>query len=254
MSRKLIMHRFISPNADLHTKTLTITDIKEIHHLTNVLRLQKGDEIAIFNGRGEEALARIENLSPKNIQIVLTSAIKKSANNRITLTLACAIPKKAKFETIIEKCTELGVDRIIPVLTERTEVRLSEERQEKKRKRYETVAINAAKQCQRNILPIIDLPSNFNDILKKITPQTAAFIPCLSGERKNLVDTMKLNSEQFNIIFFIGPEGDFTTKELKAALSAGCIPVTLGPNVLKVDTAAIATIAVAKLILEKISE
>ena len=248
------MHRFISPNADLHTKTITITDIKEIHHLTNVLRLKKGNEIAIFNGRGEEALARIENLNQQSVQIVLTSAIKKSANNKITLILACAIPKKAKFETIIEKCTELGVDRIIPVLTERTEVRLSEERQEKKRKRYETVAVNAAKQCQRSILPIVDLPSRFNDVLKTLTPNTAAFIPCLAGERKNLLNALLLKPEQNNVIFFIGPEGDFTPKELKAALYAGCIPVTLGPNVLKVDTAAISAIAAAKLVLEKTND
>ncbi len=246
------MHRFISPNANLHTKYLTITDAKEIHHLTNVLRLQKENEIVIFNGRGDEALAKIENLNPKSVCITIISSVKESTSSRITLTLACAIPKKAKFETIIEKCTELGVDRIIPVITQRTEIRLSKEKQEKKHTRYQTVAVNAAKQCQRNFLPEVLVPTSFKDILKNLLASDAAFIPCLSGERKNLIDAFSLNPKQNNVIFFIGPEGDFTQKELQDALSAGCIPVTLGPHVLKVDTAAISAIACAKLLLEKI--
>ncbi len=246
------MHRFISPNADLQSKYLTITDTKEIHHLTNVLRLQKENEITIFNGQGDEALAKIESITPKSIALTIVSTVKKSSENRISLTLACAIPKKAKFETIIEKCTELGVDRIIPVITERTEVRLNEERQEKKLARYKTVAVNAAKQCQRNFLPDVVAPTNFKDILKNLKPSDAAFIPCLTGERKNLLEIFSLRPTHNNVIFFIGPEGDFTPKELKEALSAGCLPVSLGPHVLKVDTAAVATIACAKLLLEKI--
>lgn len=246
------MHRFISPNADLQSKYLTITDTKEIHHLTNVLRLQKENEITIFNGQGDEALAKIESITPKSIALTIISAVKKSSENRIRLTLACAIPKKAKFETIIEKCTELGVDRIIPMITERTEVRLSSDRQDKKHDRYKTVAVNAAKQCQRNFLPDVVAPTNFKDILKNLKPSDAAFIPCLTGERKNLLETFSLGPKHNNVIFFIGPEGDFTPKELKEALSAGCLPVSLGPHVLKVDTAALAAIACAKLLLEKI--
>ncbi len=248
------MHRFISPHTDLQSSKLTITDFKEIHHLTHVLRLQTGSEITIFNGHGEEAGARIDTITPRRISLTRISPVKNSAAGGVTLTLACAIPKKAKFETIIEKCTELGVDRIIPVITERTEVRLNDERQEKKRLRYETVAVNAAKQCQRNFLPAVDALTSFNDALKNLTDTNAAFIPCLAGERKNLLTAFHIKPGQRNIIFFIGPEGDFTAKELKAALSAGCIPVTLGPHVLKVDTAAISAMAVAKLLLEKFRE
>jgi 16S rRNA (uracil1498-N3)-methyltransferase len=245
------MHRFLSKHTDLNTKTLTITDPKEIHHLNTVLRLKKGSEIAVFNGQGDEVLAKVEALTPQSVQLTISSAVKKSTSNIITVTLACAIPKKAKFETIIEKCTELGVDRIIPVITERTEVRLSEERADKKQKRYETVAINAAKQSQRSILPVVEMPTTFNDLLKRLLPTDAAFIPCLAGERKNILDAFQLNEGQTNTIFFIGPEGDFTAKELKDALTAGCIPVTLGSHVLKVDTAAITTVAAAKLLIER---
>lgn len=149
------MHRFFVPNADLNHKHLTITENKEIHHLTHVLRLKTGDTIIIFNGKGQEALAQIKGLNPNRIELALVAPVKESPHNAITLTLACAIPKKAKFETIIEKCTELGVDRIIPVLTQRTEIHLTGQRQEKKQQRYATVAINAAKQCQRNFCPAL---------------------------------------------------------------------------------------------------
>ena len=108
------MHRFISPNADLQSKYLTITDTKEIHHLTNVLRLQKENEITIFNGQGDEALAKIESITPKSIALPIFSTVKKSSENRISLTLACATPKKAKFETIIDTCTLLCVEHNIP--------------------------------------------------------------------------------------------------------------------------------------------
>ena len=248
------MHRFLSPHSDLHAKTISINDPLEIHHLSTVLRLKKGAEIIIFNGRGEEGQGKIEVLSSSAVKIAITSPIKKSQLNSVSLTLACAIPKKAKFETIIEKCTELGIDCIIPMITERTEVRLNEERQERKRKRYESVAANAAKQCQRNFLPVIAEVKTFKEILNGLTPHDAAFIPCLAGERKNLISAFHLKAGQKNVIFFIGPEGDFTSAELNSALAAGCIPVTLGPTTLKVDTAAISSIAIARLLLENTHE
>jgi 16S rRNA (uracil1498-N3)-methyltransferase len=248
------MHRFIATNADLSQKRLTITENKEIHHLTNVLRLQTEEKIVIFNGNGQEVLAKITGLTPTKIEIALIAPVKNSPKNTITLTLACAIPKKTKFETIIEKCTELGVDRIIPVLTQRTEIHLNAQRQEKKQQRYATVAINAAKQCQRNFLPSVDHPTNFHEVLKSLSSTDAAFIPCLNGERKNLLSSFDLKPHHQNVILFIGPEGDFTPKELHTALSVGCIPVTLGPNVLKVDTAAISSVACVKLLLEKTRE
>lgn len=248
------MHRFISPNTNLDTKYLNITDTKEIHHLTNVLRLKQENKITVFNGQGDEALAEIESITTDKITLSIISCVKKSQKTLLSLTLACAIPKKAKFETIIEKCTELGVDRIIPVITQRTEVRLSDERKDKKHERYQSVAINAAKQCQRNFLPQIDSPTNFTEILNRLTAHDAVFIACLSGQRKNLIDVFIPTAHQKNVIFLIGPEGDFTPNELNAALSAGCIPISLGPNVLKVDTAAICAIACAKLLIETTCE
>ena len=122
---------------------------------------------------------------------------------------------------------------------------MDKNKEKKKALRYQTVAINASKQSKRTIIPIIHPITKFSDVLKSIDKNVAAFIPCLLGKRKKLCDVFKTNSTYKKIVFFIGPEGDFTPQEIESALSAGCITVSLGDTVLKVDTAAISVIAFA---------
>jgi len=243
------MHRFFSTNTNLHDKVVAITDRDEIHHMQHVLRLKKGDPVCIFNGSGEEAMGNILKLRNAQIDVKLKSLSKITHNRKAPITLACAIPKNAKFEFIIEKCTELGVDEIIPLKTKRTEVILNKERSEKKTIRYQKKAINAAKQCKRTTVPVIHPVSNFTEIVQSLSNHDIAFIPCLTGNRKNLDQVLKIKKNHKKIIFFIGPEGDFTPQELSLAMDAGCIPVSLGPYTLKVDTAAISVIALTNLLM-----
>ena len=244
------MHRFFLPQADFTKETVTLTDKKELHHLKNVLRLKAKDQIAVFNNEGREATGAITDLNADSVTIRLDK-IKVMEPKTVSLVLACAIPKKAKFETILEKCTELGVDEIIPLKTQRTEVTLHAERHEKKLKRYQTVVINAAKQSQRSTIPTIHPVTNFLDALQRfITEETLALIPCLFGERKSIFDALAQRQKPYKkILFFIGPEGDFTLQEIEEAAKKGCVPVSLGNQVLKVDTAAISVVAFANLFL-----
>jgi 16S rRNA (uracil1498-N3)-methyltransferase len=238
------MHRFFSSNADLRKEFASITDLKEIHHLQHVLRLKKGDTLCVFNGKREEAVGTIFSLNKRKVDIKIDFLTEsRFPAKTVSSILACAIPKKAKFEFIIEKCTELGIDEIIPLKTQRTEVRFEGEAARRKSARYQTVAMNAAKQSNRLSLPVIHPVSAFPDVIKMIDRDCAAFIPCLFGERKPLAGALKLAENQKRIIFFIGPEGDFTPQEVASAINAGCIPVSLGPTVLKVDTAAISVAA-----------
>lgn len=242
------MHRFFSPNLTATTHALEITDSREIHHLKNVLRLKKDNVITIFNGKGAEGQAIIQLVSESCIKLHL-DAISVEAPKKFLIILACAIPKKAKFETIIEKCTELGVDEIIPIKTQRTEFALSIERMAKKNARYQTVAINAAKQSKRKTVPVIHPITDFKKALETFSGvETLSFIPCLTGNRVSLPQAFqKLSTPAQKIIIFIGPEGDFTPEEVKTAVQSGCVPVSLGETVLKVDTAAISAISFAKL-------
>lgn len=241
------MHRFFCPDADFTAGTAEITDKKELHHLKNVLRLKEGGKVVIFDGKGKEAEGTITSIKQDRVQLSLKNIRGESAK-RLSVILACAIPKKAKFETIIEKCTELGVDEIVPLKTQRSEVHLTGERAVSKSARYQTVAVNAAKQCARKTVPKIHPITNFeNAILGFANKETACFIPCLPGQRQSLNSAMGNMEQKYRrFLFLIGPEGDFTEGEINLATAHGCVPVSLGETVLKVDTAAIAVVAMAR--------
>lgn len=243
------MHRFYCPNTNFSKTTITITEQSEIHHLRDVLRLKTDDRIIVFDGRGKEAAGTIMSINRSSVR-VLTEKFQTDYPNRIKLILACAIPKKSKFETIIEKSTELGIDEIIPLITQRTQVRINNERMKEKILRFEKVALNAAKQSNRKTIPVIHPITPFPSALKFLQKDGCAFLPCLFGNRENLMDILtKIKPHQKIIIFFIGPEGDFTPDEVSLAVKKGCTPVSLGETTLKVDTAAAAIVAATKLFL-----
>lgn len=240
------MHRFFCPESSLDNPQVLITDPKELHHLRNVLRLKKGDTLTVFNNQGEEATGRIDNIQPAKVTVAIES-VRKDIPDRPVIVLACAIPKKSKFESIIEKATELGVDEIIPLKTKRTEMDLKGERLERKILRYQDVAVNAAKQSRRLRVPVIHPIADLAAVLKSFTKETAVFIPSLSGERVKIFEAFKSVASPSRVAFLIGPEGDFTPQEYDLARAHGCIGVSLGKTVLKVETAALVAVSCAQL-------
>ncbi len=241
------MHRFYLPNENFTTKWVDITDPSELHHLKNVLRAQPGQKVALFNGKGKEAIASITKVEGQKIQFEIQNILSKKETSQLQLILACALPKKGKFETIIEKTTELGIDEIIPLITQRTEIRLKKEAQEKKLKRFQTVAINAAKQSKRTEIPQIHSFTTFPDVLKELRAKNITIIILsLQNPQNTLKAVLEKHPESTKTAFLIGPEGDFTKEEYALAEKNQCIPVTLGKTVLKVETAAICAIACAR--------
>ena len=240
-------HRFYT-SFQTTDQNIILKDADEFQHLTKVLRLRKGDDVELINGRVALAKGVVNEVGKTTVNIALHDISFAPLSTHVTITLACAIPKKSKFETIIEKCTELGVDRIVPLITERTEFIGDEDRSEKKRERFERVAVNAAKQCKRLWFPEIFAPVPFTQALTELSrPDTGIFIPWLEGDRITLMKALASREQAKEWIFFIGPEGDFTPDEVQMALKVGALPVSLGQNVLKVDTAAMAVIAYAVL-------
>jgi len=240
------MHRFYCPKADFSSKNIFITDKDELHHLRDVLRLKKGDEVHLFDGKGREASGNFVAVTSREANVQIHSVTQFERKGPLII-LACALPKKSKFEFIIEKATELGVDEIIPLKTHRTEINLKGDRLDKKILRYQTVAINASKQSKRLIIPTIHPITDFTSVLKHLAKTTTPIIPSLSGERKNLLNTFKNIPSPKAVSFLIGPEGDFTPEEYALAQEEGCIPVSLGETVLKVETAAICALSCANL-------
>ncbi len=239
------MHRFYCPTADFASKAIQIVDPDEIHHIKYVLRLAKGAKACVFNGRGEEALASIEHVGENAVRLKVESVRQKANDGLPRLILACAVPKKAKFEFIIEKAVELGVDEIIPLKTKRTEVFFTPDKQGSKQERFRKIALNAAKQCGRADIPQIGPMTPMADALKGLDPHGLAIIPSLNGQNPHIREVLNAHPKPARVTFFIGPEGDFTPEEVTLAQKHGCMAVSLGPTVLKVDTAAIAVLALA---------
>lgn len=240
------MHQFYCPNADLSSDRTFIDDKNELHHLRNVLRLKKNDEVYLFDGKGREAKGILLSVTSQKATIEIQH-VKQYERKKPLILLACALPKKSKFEMIIEKATELGVDEIIPLKTDRTEIKISDERQLKKQLRYQTIAINASKQSKRTIVPIIHPITDFSTALDDLTKNTITIIPSLTDHTKNIFNTFKAIKSPKAISFLIGPEGDFTPEEYAQAQDQGCIPVTLGSTILKVETAALCALSCANI-------
>lgn len=231
------MNSFYLPKESFNSDIITLNDKIEFHHAVNVLKLHKNEIISIFNGLGIEATGKILEIANDHIRIKITNKTTKR-KPLPKITLACAIPKKTKFDYIVEKATELGVDTIIPLITKRTEINLTEERLTKKLDRYKTISINASKQSKRSFIPEILNMMDFNEALKYLKEKSTILIPSLQGNRITILDAFRNIADVNSISFLIGPEGDFTDNEYKNAFDQGCIGVTLGNTILKVETAA----------------
>ncbi len=242
------MHRFYSQHANFSQKILTITDKDEVHHMKDVLRLKKGAVIQIFNGQNQEAEVMIQDFTQQGLKVEVQS-IRQASSKKVKIILACAPPKKDKFEWIIEKCTELGVDEIIPLKTKRGDVVYSSDKMAGKLSRFQKVAMNASKQSKRTDLPKIHPMTDLSQVLKNLDPQGLHLFPSLNGKSKHIKEIIG-NSTNKSVTIFIGPEGDFTPDEVEQAVKAGCVPISLGDTVLKVETAAIATVSLVHFLLE----
>lgn len=240
------MHQFYYPNANFSSKQAVITDKEELHHLYRVLRLKKNDTIQLFDGKGGEAWGTLLAVSANKATVQINS-IRRFKRKKPLIILACALPKKSKFEMIIEKATELGVDEIIPMKTQRTEIKLADTRLNKKQIRYQTIAVNASKQSKRSIVPNIHPITGFSSALETLAQRSTMIIPSLNEKSENLLSALQKIKSPGAISFLIGPEGDFTPKEYEQAHNNGCISVTLGKTILKVETAALCALSCANL-------
>ena len=219
----------------------------EAHHILDVMRLKRGDRVIAFDGLGNEYNGLISEAKRKSLVISIQSRREQPAL-KAKITLAQAIPRSEKMDYIVQKCTELGVSSIIPMVTERTVVKLDKSREARRRARWIKIATGAAKQCGRSDVPEIKKVLGFKDIFRSVENYALKIMPSLTGERKCLTDLVS-NRKCENIIVFIGPEGGFSPKEIELAVDCKVNPVSLGPYILKSDTAAVATLAILNCVL-----
>lgn len=241
------MHRLYCPSQNISGNQIIFTDKEQIHHAKNVLRLKDNEEVVIFDAQGNKYRSILEKSLPGSMVFRIKNKKNFIPNlSKVKLTVACAIPKKSKFDDIIDKLTQLGVDRIIPMQTERVVVKLDMRKANSRLSRWRKIALSASEQSQRNNLPSIEPVKSIQQILSEAADYDLKLIPALIGKRKNLKEVFYTVRPK-NILVLIGPEGDFTPEEVNLARNAGCIPVTLGDFVLRVETAAVAAVSFIKL-------
>jgi 16S rRNA (uracil1498-N3)-methyltransferase len=234
------MHRFFLSN--LQQPTL---GAEETHHALHVLRLKVGDTLNVFDGRGHEAQCAIAEISKDTVRLkVLTQTTTPALP--FCITLAQAIPKKS-MDLIVQKATELGVAVIVPLASERTLVKLDDD--SKRMDRWREIALESCKQCGNNWLPEIQPPRKARAFLTSLAPYDLKLIGSLQPDSKPLKTILSGTSAlgysgTSSVLILIGPEGDFTPAELNLAKSAGCLPLSLGPLILRAETAAIYTLSI----------
>jgi len=242
------MHRFFYPSSNITHSRIVINDKEQAHHIKDVLRLKVKDAVTVFDDKGNEYIGAIEKLLPQSIILKIKDKHILMTAKQLKITVACAIPKKSKMDDIVDKLTQLGVDRVIPLLTERVIVKWDKQKKMLQQKRWEKIALCASQQSQRNILPIIEPIKDVKEVLSESEGFDLKLIPTLTGERESLKEIFA-KSKPKNILVLIGSEGDFTPREVELAKKFGCIPVTLGDLVLRVETAAIAVASILNYIL-----
>ncbi|MDA7922721.1 16S rRNA (uracil(1498)-N(3))-methyltransferase [Verrucomicrobiales bacterium] len=239
-------HRFYIPASSWDTQNLVLAD-DEAHHCIDVMRCKAGDRIIAFNGEGTEAEAEIISVSKRNATLK-TLLVNETSKPPASITLGQAIPKGKNMDLIIQKATELGVSRIVPLLSSRTVVQLGGGDLEKKRQKWQRVAIEACKQCGQNWLPTVETPVSVETFTKERN-DSFRLIAAISPEARSLKE---ITAETRNgdeprpetATLLIGPEGDFTPAEMSQAATEGFAALSLGPIILRSETAAIYALSI----------
>lgn len=234
------MHRcFVKTNFNIGDFVEIAGD--EASHIQRVLRLSVGDEIELFNGSHTVASAVIQSVSKQNTVVKITNTFESLAEPDVKVVLFQGIAKEAKMDYIIQKATELGVSEIVPVETEFSVVKVKDS--VKKTERWQKIAFEAAKQCKRASVPVVNKPVNFNEainLLKQNDIYFAAYECEKDGSLKALLGDKKVKSAGY----IIGPEGGFSSKEAEMFKGENIPLVTLGKRILRTETAATATLGI----------
>jgi 16S rRNA (uracil1498-N3)-methyltransferase len=244
------VNRFYAPDLDPSRDEVVLSP-EESHHLVRVLRLVRGDEAAVFDGRGHEFAGRVARADRHAAAITILDALAPSPEPAVAIVLAQAVLKGDKMDGVVRDATMAGVSRIDPLLTERTLVKVSTLARGHAQERWQRVAVSSAKQCRRSRLPEIDLARPFREWLdgpfegrRLLLVEPQAGVSALT-----LRDALR-DSQPSAVCCIVGPEGGWTEEEREAAAAAGCPIVTLGPMTLRADAAGLVAVSIVSFALE----
>jgi 16S rRNA (uracil1498-N3)-methyltransferase len=215
-----------------------------------VLRLQPGDKIALFNGEGGEYEASVERMGRSEVQVLVTThrALEREAGRAVHLVMG--MPANERMDWLVEKASELGVASITPLMAERSVLRLKGERADKKRLHWQGIGIAACEQCGRNRLPLIHEVASFFDWLRArhgFEPTAPRLLLSLRAESQSLNQALANFDCSAPVTLLSGPEGGLSPSEEDAAVASGFLPVSLGTRILRAETAPLACLSLLTL-------
>jgi 16S rRNA (uracil1498-N3)-methyltransferase len=220
----------------------------EAHHIINVLRMEPGSPLLICDGEGYEYEGRIAELDNNEVIVKIVRVKRTTREPKLQVILAQGLAKKAdSFELVVQKSTELGVSRLVPLLTERTVVRAKEEKYHNRKKRWQRIALEAAKVSQRGMVPVVESPTSLRDFLEKIPRDILCLMPWEGEQSVGIGEVLQRevgNNFPRPVAILIGPEGGFSEEEVDCARRSGAVPVTLGPRILRTETAGIIALGI----------
>lgn len=236
------MHRFYLQPRNCAGAAFALTG-REAHHALHVLRLRRREQVLVLDGAGNELRCEVLECGRQEVQLGVVSR-SSAPGLDCHITLLQAVPKAKGIESIIQKATELGVRRVVPLLSERSTLRLDRETAAQKAAKWQLVAVEAIKQCGSPWLPLVETPLTPGDFLRRAESFDLPLIASLQPGSRHARSYFQAFQERHahpprTACVWIGPEGDFTPAEVDAIQSAGGLPITLGPLVLRCETAAV---------------
>ena len=212
-------------------------DDRASHHLARVLRVKTGDRLSVFNGDGNNYQGAIVSATKHQVSVLIDSMEQADTESSLNTCLALAVSKGDRFEWAIKKATELGVTSIVPILSQRVDVRLSPDRWQKKRAHWQQVIISACEQSGRAVVPEVQEPTTLSQWLSDV-----------EADCKLVLDPeatpSAINDQPASIALLIGPEGGLTASELALAWENGFSAMQLGPRILRTETAPLVALSV----------
>ena len=226
-------------NIPLSVNQQVTLDEKASHHLMTVLKRKVNDPVIIFNGQGGEYHGHITTISKRQVSVLLAHFQDNNVESKLHIHLGQAISRGDKMDLTLQKAVELGVTDITPLISERCGVRLSQQRFEKKMQHWQNIVISACEQCGRNTLPTLANPVAIDEWLINREEQTRLLLAPEIGQSLSTIE-----HPQGNIVLLVGPEGGLSDREIQSAAHHHFTPLTLGPRILRTETAALVALSV----------
>lgn len=239
------MRRFFVEDLRIKDDSCVISG-PEARHMTRVIRMGRGDRFVLMGGKGERFLAVVRSVGPREVQVDIEKALVAQPRSPVEITLCQALLRSDPMDYLIQKSSELGVDRIIPFFSSRTVAKITAGKLEKRVGHWQGVATSAAKQSGRPVPALISPPISLRELLAGLSKDCPKVILWEEEGTAGFKGFLKKSPQIERVIGMVGPEGGFSAEEVQISKDAGFVSVSLGNRVLRAETAALTLVALVQ--------